>query len=208
MTRIKICGLRRPEDAESLNRLAVDYAGFVLAPSKRQVTPRQALEIKKELSPLIRTVGVYVNAPLSDIVEAVTSGLIDLVQLHGDEDAHYIRQLRDESDLPIIKACGVRSTADIYTANLLDCDYLLLDTYTKERGGSGKVFDYRLIPPLSRPFFLAGGLRAENVRVALERNPFAVDASSGLETDGYKDEAKVTAFVEAVRQYDAEGKRK
>lgn len=152
MTRIKICGLRRPEDAEVLNRLAVDYAGFVLAPGKRRVTPRQALEIKKELSPLIRTVGVYVNAPLSDIVEAVMIGLIDLVQLHGDEDAHYIRRLRAEMALPIVKACGVRSTKDVRAANLLDCDYLLLDTYTKERGGSGRVFDYRLIPPLSRPF--------------------------------------------------------
>lgn len=201
--KIKICGLRRPEDAEAVNAVRADYAGFVFAESKRRVTPEEARRIRTALDAEIRTVGVFVDAAVRDVAEIYRAGLIDLIQLHGREDAAYIAALRQlVGPAPIIRAARVRTAADILAAQALDCQYLLLDTYIPGlQGGSGRQFDYAAIPPLEKPFFLAGGLTPENVAAAVVRvRPYAVDVSSGVETAGWKDEEKIRRFADAVRR--------
>lgn len=193
MTKLKLCGLRRAEDIRMVNRYKPDYIGFIFAESRRQVTHQQASELKELLSPDISAVGVFVNAPVEEIAAVCNAGIIDLVQLHGDESEPYIRQLRREITLPIIKAIQVRTPEQILRAADLPCELLLLDTYVEgQRGGSGTAFDHSMIPPISKPFFLAGGLNEENLPAALEAcHPYGVDISSGVETDGFKDEQKI-----------------
>lgn len=199
--KIKICGLRCVEDASAVNAAQVQYAGFVFAKSKRQITMGQAQRLRKALSFAIQTVGVFVDAAPMDVATACRENLIDLVQLHGHEDAAYIQQLRHFTDAPIIKAVRVRSAEDILQAQQLDCDYLLLDTYLPGvAGGSGQQFDYQRIPPLEKPFFLAGGLTPENVQSAIAQvQPYAVDVSSGVEKNGQKSCERIMQFVQRVR---------
>jgi phosphoribosylanthranilate isomerase len=197
MTKLKICGLSRPEDMVYANRYRPDYVGFVFAESRRRVTPEQAAELKTLLSPQIQTVGVFVNSPLEEVAALCNSGVIDLVQLHGDESELYMRKLRREITLPIIKAVRVRTPEQILRAQELPCEILLLDTYVEgQRGGSGKSFDHSIIPPISKPFFLAGGLNVDTIPTAIAScSPYGVDVSSGAESDGYKDEAKIRAIT-------------
>ncbi len=200
MTKIKICGLRRTRDAEFLNTYMPDYAGLVFAPSPRQINLQQAYAIKSLLNPDIQTVGVFVNADLPELLSIVQSGVLDMIQLHGDEDEAYVRALQAKTTLRLIRACRVKNREDVLRADRSACQYLLLDAYSEQYGGSGQAFDYGLIPALQHLYFLAGGLRAENVAAAIRRlQPFAVDASSSLETGGYKDEEKLAAFFAAVR---------
>lgn len=200
-TRIKICGLRRLEDVYLVNTVQPHYAGFVFAPSKRQVSPEDAQVLRSSLQPSIQAVGVFVNATPKEIAQLCHQKTIQLVQLHGQEDASYIQQLRQLIQVPVIKAVRVRSTADIFIAQQLDCDYLLLDTYVSGMaGGSGQQFAYEKIPSLHKPFFLAGGLTADNVQQAIKRvRPFAVDVSSGVEQNGWKDTEKVSKFMQQVQ---------
>ena len=165
MTKIKICGLKRTEDISYVNELLPDFAGFVFAKSSRQVDAKKAAELKKQLSPKIKAVGVFVNAEPEFIAELYQQQILDLAQLHGDETADYIHRLKNlYPSLPLIKAVRVQSTKQILEAEKLPCDYLLLDTWQKDSyGGSGKTFDRSLIPPLAKPWFLAGGLNAENI---------------------------------------------
>lgn len=201
-SKVKICGLRRPRDIEMVNLYEPDYVGFVFAESSRQVTEEEAEALKVELADGILAVGVFVNAPVVQAARIAEKGIIDMIQLHGDEDEAYICSLKKLTGRPVIKAVRVQSREQILQAEKLPCDHLLLDTYTKgQYGGSGKRFDLSLIPGLSKPFFLAGGLNAENVRQALEiSGAFAADVSSAVETDGYKDTDKVKAFIQAVRE--------
>lgn len=198
---IKICGLRRLEDAAAVNAAQAQYAGFVFAESRRQLTAAQARQLRQALSPAIQTVGVFVDAAPEDIAAICGQKLIDLIQLHGHEDAAYIERLRRLTEVPVIKAVPVRSVEDVLQAQRLDCDYLLLDTYCPGvAGGSGRQFDYRQIPPLEKPFFLAGGLTPENVQAAIEQvRPYAVDVSSGVEIDGRKSFARILQFAQQVR---------
>lgn len=198
MTKIKLCGLSRPCDIEMVNELMPEYIGFVFAPkSKRYVSPEKANELKKLLSPGIKAAGVFVNAPQNEILELVHSGTIDIIQLHGTEDATYIRQLRELTAAPIIQAFRMKTEADILLAKQSSADYILLDS----GAGTGMTFNWQLIRGIKRPYFLAGGLNPDNVGNAIqELAPFAVDVSSGIETEGLKDKEKMTAFVTAVRK--------
>lgn len=213
-TKIKICGLRRLEDTTYVNNYKPDYVGFVFAKSKRQVTKELAEILKNELDPAIIRVGVFVNQPLDWVVDLVNRDIINYAQLHGDEDHEYITKLRSsissnvigadrDRKTGIIKAVRVQEELDIDRANSYDCDYILLDTYSVEcEGGNGKTFDWSMIKKMNKPFFLAGGINETNVLQAIQMvRPYGVDASSGLETDGYKDVGKIRNFVEKIRTY-------
>ncbi len=198
MTKIKLCGLSRPCDIKAANELAPEYVGFVFAPkSKRYVTPEQARELKQMLAPAIKAVGVFVQEPPENIAQLLRDGVIDMAQLHGGEDEAYLRQLRKWTDQPIIQAFRVETARDIAAAEQCTADFVLLDS----GAGTGTVFDWDLLRNSGRPYFLAGGLSPCNVADAVARlHPFAVDVSSGIETDGRKDKEKMTAFVAAVRK--------
>lgn len=197
MTRIKLCGLSRRCDIEYANRLLPEYIGFVFAPgSRRYVSPEKAEELRKNLDRRITAVGVFADGDIGDITELVRRGIIDVIQLHGNEDESYIAELKKSVGCPVIKAFRVESGADIAKADGSSADLVLLDS----GGGTGKTFDHSLARGMTRPYFLAGGLTPENVgAAAAELRPFAVDASSSLETDGFKDFDKMAAFVKAVR---------
>lgn len=199
MTKIKICGLSRLCDIDYVNMTMPDYIGFVFAPrSKRYVSPSQAAQLKARLSPCIKAAGVFVDEEAENILDIAGRGIIDIIQLHGSEDDHYISKLKAVSDVPIIKAFSIKSKKDIQTAVLSSADYILLDNGA---GGTGDTFNWSLISGVSRPYFLAGGLTPNNVEQAVAINhPFAVDASSGVETDGVKDFNKIKAFIDTVRK--------
>ena len=197
MVKIKICGLFRPEDIEAANEALPDFIGFVFAKSRRQVTPEQADQLKRNLHPEIKAVGVFVNSPLEDAVSLLKNGTIDIAQLHGDEDAEYIRQLKKETGCPVIKAVRVEKPEDVRKAQNIPADYLLLD---HGKGGTGEVFNWDFVQESEKPFFLAGGIHAGNVEEAVRRlKPYAVDLSSGVETDGIKDKEKILEIVRRVR---------
>nr|WP_325303049.1 phosphoribosylanthranilate isomerase [uncultured Dysosmobacter sp.] len=198
MTKIKLCGLSRTRDILAANQLRPEYIGFVFAPkSSRYISSEQARELKALLSSQIRTVGVFVNEGIDRVEELLNSGVIDLAQLHGSEDADYIRQLRTRTGKPVIQAFRITSEEDVKWAEHSIADHILLDA----GAGTGTVFDWSMLRQIRRPYFLAGGLGPENVKGAVERlHPYAVDVSSGIETDGSKDPEKMAAFVTAVRK--------
>ena len=212
MVKIKICGMRRSEDIEMANRYKPDYIGFVFADSPRKVSYDQAKELSELLSDEIVPVGVFVNEHMKLIVDLFKDGIIEMAQLHGDEDEKYIRNLKDKSieetgkQIPVINAIEIKEGAD-YDDELLKwrdsaSDYFILDSGK----GSGKTFDWSLIDKESEFFknsiFLAGGLNSENLALAIEEfNPFAVDLSSSVETDGFKDEEKIKEIIEIMENY-------
>lgn len=198
--KIKLCGMFRECDIDYANEAMPDYIGFVLEfpKSHRSIDRETALRLKKRLSPEIKSVGVFVNSPETTCAEYANCGIIDLIQLHGGEDAEYIKRLRRLTKAPIIKAVKVRSADDITQAQTLGADFLLLDNGT----GTGQRFDHSLISgvEIRQPFFLAGGLTPDNLRqAALDIRPYCVDLSSGIETDRVKDREKMLAAVRAVR---------
>lgn len=198
MTRIKICGLRRKEDIECVNQLLPEYIGFVFAPkSKRYVTKEQAASLKALLNPAISVVGVFVNDTISNIEALVKENIIDIIQLHGQEDETYIKELKKACSIPVIKAFSVSTLEDIENAVNSIADYILLDN---GKGGTGESFDWSLLKDVKRPYFLAGGLTPDNVRKAIGiYHPFAVDTSSGVETNQYKDHDKIQKFIDIIR---------
>lgn len=200
--KIKLCGLTRPCDIEAVNELQPDYIGFVFAKkSRRYVSPEKAEELKAMLAPGIQAVGVFVNEEPEQIVSLLEAGIIDVAQLHGQEDEREIRRLRELTDHPLIQAFRIDTEQDVERANASTADYVLLDSGA---GGTGTVFDWDLLQAIRRPYFLAGGLGTENLgTVKAKLNPYGIDVSSGIETDGYKDKEKMTAFVAAARKEDA-----
>ena len=212
MAKVKICGLFRDEDIAAANRVLPDYIGFVFAAkSPRRVSFEKAKALKQLLDERIAAVGVFVNESVEAIAAALSSGIIDIAQLHGDEDAHFIEELKRRAGKPVIKAfmldamaaagenatekrdAALRALAEAETS---PADFVLLDSGR----GSGAAFDWQQVKGFSRPYFLAGGLNPENIAKALEElSPFAVDASSGVETAGFKDEAKMRLFVQRAR---------
>ncbi|KAF5056692.1 N-(5'-phosphoribosyl)anthranilate isomerase [anaerobic digester metagenome] len=195
---IKICGLSREEDITMANLYKPDFIGFVFyPPSARYVTPEKAAQLKSKLELGIDAVGVFVNAEIPMIESLCAQGVIDMVQLHGDEDEDYMLRLKEVVKKPIIKAVRVKNAGEILAAEKLPCEYLLLDTYREYNyGGSGETFDHRVIPPIKKPYFLAGGLNANNIgKAARTCKPFAFDVSSGCETNGYKDDKKFMGVV-------------
>lgn len=198
MTKIKLCGLSRPCDIEAVNELKPDYIGFVFAKkSKRYVTPEKAMELKNMLNPSIEAAGVFVNEDVNTVAKLLNDGVIDIAQLHGDEDEDYIARLRSLTDKKIFRAFRIKCEEDARLVDECTADQVLLDS----GAGTGMVFDWNLIEGIKRPFFLAGGLDPYNVKDAVKTvSPYGVDVSSGIETDGLKDKAKMTAFVDAVRK--------
>ncbi len=203
MTRIKICGLKRSEDIEAVNAAKPDYAGFVIEvpKSRRNVSANQVRKLTRELSQEIQAVGVFVNAPLELVAGLLNDDTLSMAQLHGAEDEAYIQRLREMTEKALIQAFSIRTEADIERALQSSADYLLLD---QGGGGTGQCFDWSLVPELPRPFFLAGGLGITNLFEAITRvQPWAVDLSSSLETDGVKDPAKIEAAVRLVRSMES-----
>ena len=199
--KIKLCGLTRPCDIEAVNELQPDYIGFVFAKkSRRYVSPEKAEELKAMLAPGIQAVGVFVNEEPEQIAALFEAGTIDVAQLHGQESETEIRRLRELTDHPMIQAFRIDTEQDVERANASTADYVLLDSGA---GGTGTVFDWDLLQAIRRPYFLAGGLDTENIgTVKAKLNPYGVDVSSGIETGGYKDKEKMTAFVAAARKED------
>ena len=212
MVKIKICGMRRLEDIEMANKYKPDYIGFVFAQSPRKVSYDQAKELSSLLSEDIVPVGVFVNEHMKLIVDLFKDGIIEIAQLHGDEDEKYIRDLKDKSieetgqEIPIINAIEINDNKNI--EDKLEewrdsaSDYFILDSGK----GSGKTFDWNLVDKNSEFFknsiFLAGGLNSENLALAIDEfNPFAVDLSSSVETDGFKDEDTIKEIIEIVDKY-------
>jgi indole-3-glycerol phosphate synthase/phosphoribosylanthranilate isomerase len=216
-TRLKICGMRRPQDIEYANQTRPDYIGFIFDPSrKRYIAPEDAAALKRALDPGIQAAGVFVNAEIDDIVKMAKAGTIDLIQLHGQEGPEYIEALgkalkteaaactddsacRRISEIQIIKAFRIASEEDLKAAEDSPADLILLDN----GAGTGQPFDWTLLSDFkgfSRPFILAGGLGPDNASAAIRKfHPFAIDASSSLETDGVKDLEKMQALCEAVK---------
>lgn len=202
MTKIKICGIKRIEDVRILNEVKPEYAGLVFWDrSKRNVSFDLAKELRDALDSDIRTVGVFVDRPVEDIMYLVNNGIISVVQLHGNETENTIKELRAKlaSDTVIMKAFEVSDANDIAKANKSSADMVLIDSGK----GSGVAFNWKLLEDLNRDYFLAGGLGSENVAEAVSKlHPYAVDVSSKVETDGFKDADKIKAFVDAVRVAD------
>ena len=199
-TKIKICGLRRPEDIAMVNRQLPDYGGFICSAGfSRSVTMQTLHQLSRQMDHRIQRVGVFVDDGIDQISSYVEEGLIDIVQLHGHEDASYLFWLRKRlpSGFPLIKAFQIRSGEEITAAKQCTADYVLLDGGQ----GSGQSFDWSFIRNIGREYFLAGGLNPENIKKAVDVcRPYAVDISSGVETNGWKDESKIRACVEYVRK--------
>ncbi|MCQ2536426.1 MAG: bifunctional indole-3-glycerol-phosphate synthase TrpC/phosphoribosylanthranilate isomerase TrpF [Lachnospiraceae bacterium] len=200
-TRVKICGLRRLEDIDFVNAVKPDYIGFVFAKSKRQIDDRTAEVLRARLMSGIKAVGVFVNEPISHVASLCKKGIIDVVQLHGDETEDYIEALRNHIDVPIIKAFRIKEESDLKDALHSSAELVLLDTFVEGTyGGTGKSFDASMIPGDFRRAVIAGGIDASNVEEIIKQNhPYCIDVSSGVETDGYKDKEKIIEFVQKVR---------
>lgn len=187
--KIKICGLFNREDIDYVNEAGPDYVGFVFAESRRRIGFDAAREYKKRLDSRIKCAGVFVNAKIDDIARLYCDDVIDMAQLHGDEDEAYAAALRESCGIPVIKAvidnAGWRGEAD----------YLLFDSGK----GTGKTFDWSKLPEQPKPFFLAGGINLDNIAEAVKLNPFCVDISGGAETNGVKDREKIIKLVKFVR---------
>ena len=195
--KIKICGLTRPEDIVCVNRWGPDCVGFVFWPESRRYVDRQrAAQLKKLLSSRIQAVGVFVDAPVENVTGLLAEGIIDAVQLHGEESEEDIRCIQETTGAMVIKAVKVYSRQDVEAWMDSRADYLLFDSGM----GSGRTFDWRLLAGINRPCFLAGGLGADNLGELLDHIiPYGIDVSSSVETDGHKDPEKICQIIEQVR---------
>ena len=200
--KLKICGLFREEDIDYANEAMPDYVGFVFAPSRRQLTAMQASALRIRLREGIAPVGVFVDAPVESIAALYKEGIIALAQLHGHEDAAYIAALKRLCPAPLIKAVRI-TTGD--TQHVLSMDAVDFFLFDNGAGGTGQAFDWSILPGITarlrKPYFLAGGLNGENIAAALAFKPFAIDVSSGAETNGVKDRAKMLRLVQQVRAW-------
>ncbi|MBR4162696.1 MAG: phosphoribosylanthranilate isomerase [Solobacterium sp.] len=199
MSKVKICGLRTLNDIEAVNQYQPDYAGMILSePFWRCVDIDTACLLKKHLNPKIQMTGVFVNEDLEYITPFIEKGCIDVIQLHGQEDNAYILEVKKRyPEIPVIKAFKIKEEADIQKAKESKADYVLLDSGT----GTGKTFDWKLIKDIGREYFLAGGLTPENVETAIRQfQPYAVDTSSGVETEKKKDADKIREFIRKARE--------
>ena len=221
--KVKMCGISKVETIPAVVEAKPDYMGLVFAPSKRQVTVDQAKTLVEELhkqyanrynrdaeqcsnqtlihQEFIKTVGIFVNETLDNLVTIATEVNLDAVQLHGDEDEAFIQSLKERTNVEVWKAVQIRSAADAETWSDSSADMLLFDAYHKdERGGTGEVFDWSCLDEFERPFMLAGGIDSTNVARAIRTvRPYGIDISSGIETEGVKDDKKIKAFTNIVR---------
>lgn len=200
MTKIKICGISRDVDTEYINEINPDFTGFIIGVpfSKRNIDHETAARLKSRLNVNIPTVGVFIDYPTERVAQLCNDGIIDIVQLHGSEDEDYIARLRSlvPKKLTIWKAFVVKTRQDVQNAENSSADMILLDSGT----GSGRLLDWSIVSNVKRDFILAGGLTPENIADAVSQvKPWAVDISSGVETDGVKDKEKMEKAVSAVR---------
>ncbi|KUJ90649.1 MAG: phosphoribosylanthranilate isomerase [Thermoanaerobacter thermocopriae] len=200
MVKVKICGLRRKEDIEYANELKPDYVGFVFAKSKRQIEVEQALDLISLLDKEIKTVGVFVNEPVENALKIAQTLNLDVLQFHGDETQDYIDNFKN---FTVWKAIRIKDKEDLEKTKQFKVNSFVFDTLTKnEYGGTGKTFNWKVLKgmELNVPIILAGGLNENNVEEAIKIvDPYAVDVSSGVETEGYKDFKKMKSFIEKVR---------
>ena len=214
--KVKMCGISKVETIPAIVDAKPDYMGLVFAPSKRQVTVDQAKILVEELhrgyakkygsdtehdkNGTIKTVGVFVNETVENLVTIANEANLDAVQLHGDEDEAFIQSLKERTNVEVWKAVQIRSAADVEKWIDSSADMLLFDAYHKdERGGTGEVFDWSSLDAFERPFMLAGGIDSTNVARAIRTvRPYGIDISSGIETNGVKDDEKITAFTKIV----------
>ena len=208
--KVKMCGISKVETIPAVVEAKPDYMGLVFAPSKRQVTVEQAKILIEELhkqcinhydTKVVKTVGVFVNETLDNLVRIADTANLDAVQLHGDEDEAFIQSLKERTNVEVWKAIQIRSAADVEKWIDSSADMLLFDAYHKdERGGTGEVFDWSSLDTFERPFMLAGGIDSTNVARAIRTvRPYGIDISSGIETNGVKDDEKITAFTKIVK---------
>ena len=208
--KVKMCGISKVETIPAIIDAKPDYMGLVFAPSKRQVTVEQAKTLVEELhkqyavrynSETIKTVGVFVNETVENLLKIAEEVKLDVIQLHGDEDEAFIQSLKERTNVEVWKAVQVRSAADAEKWIDSSADMLLFDAYHKdERGGTGEVFDWSSLDEFERPFMLAGGIDSTNVARAIRTvRPYGLDISSGIETEGVKDNEKMKAFTNIVR---------
>ena len=215
--KVKMCGISKVETIPAVVEAKPDYMGLVFAPSKRQVTVDQAKTLVEELhkgytpkyssnteqdkDDTIKTVGVFVNETVDNLVTIANEANLDAVQLHGDEDEAFIQSLKERTNVEVWKAVQIRSAADAEAWIDSSADMLLFDAYHKdERGGTGEVFDWSCLDAFERPFMLAGGIDCTNVARAIRTvRPYGIDISSGIETNGVKDDEKITAFTKIVK---------
>jgi len=215
--KVKMCGISKVETIPAVVEAKPDYMGLVFAPSKRQVTVDQAKILVEELhrgyaqkygsdtehdkNDTIKTVGVFVNETVDNLVTIANEANLDAVQLHGDEDEAFIQSLKERTNVEVWKAVQIRSAADVEKWIDSSADMLLFDAYHKdERGGTGEVFDWSSLDAFERPFMLAGGIDSTNVARAIRTvRPYGIDISSGIETNGVKDDEKITAFTKIVK---------
>ena len=215
--KVKMCGISKVETIPAVVEAKPDYMGLVFAPSKRQVTVDQAKILVEELhrgyakkygsdtehdkNDTIKTVGVFVNETVDNLVTIANEANLDAVQLHGDEDEAFIQSLKERTNVEVWKAIQIRSAADVEEWIDSSADMLLFDAYHKdERGGTGEVFDWSSLDAFERPFMLAGGIDSTNVARAIRTvRPYGIDISSGIETNGMKDDKKITAFTKIVK---------
>ena len=208
--KVKMCGISKVETIPAVVEAKPDYMGLVFAPSKRQVTVEQAEILVEELhkqcinhydTKVVKTVGVFVNETLDNLVRIADTANLDAVQLHGDEDEAFIQSLKERTNVEVWKAIQIRSAADVEEWIDSSADMLLFDAYHKdERGGTGEVFDWSSLDAFERPFMLAGGIDSTNVARAIRTvRPYGIDISSGIETNGVKDDEKITAFTKIVK---------
>jgi len=198
-TLIKCCGMFRPGDIAAVNAARPDFCGFVIdfPKSHRSVSTELAARLRAELCEGVAAVGVFVNQPAQNVAHAASECALDAVQLHGHEDDLYIGDLRRLTSTPIIQAFKVRSTRDLEAARASIADFVLLDNGQ----GTGAAFDWQLLEGFDRPYFLAGGLTPQNIADAIEKlHPYAVDISSGIESDRLKDPKKITEAVNETRR--------
>ena len=215
--KVKMCGISKVETIPAVVEAKPGYMGLVFAPSKRQVTVDQAKILVEELhrgyakkygsdtehdkNDTIKTVGVFVNETVDNLVTIANEANLDAVQLHGDEDEAFIQSLKERTNVEVWKAVQIRSAADAEAWIDSSADMLLFDAYHKdERGGTGEVFDWSSLDAFERPFMLAGGIDSTNVARAIRTvRPYGIDISSGIETNGVKDDEKITAFTKIVK---------
>ena len=215
--KVKMCGISKVETIPAVVEAKPNYMGLVFAPSKRQVTVEQAKTLVEELhkgcakkygsdtepdkNDTIKTVGVFVNETVDNLVTIANEANLDAVQLHGDEDETFIQSLKECTNVEVWKAVQIRSAADVEEWIDSSADMILFDAYHKdERGGTGEVFDWSSLDAFERPFILAGGIDSTNVARAIRTvRPYGIDNSSGIETNGVKDDEKITAFTKIVK---------
>ncbi len=210
MSKVKLCGMMHLQDIDAANLARPDYVGFVLAKSRRQITKEQAKEFRKRLDPLIVSVGVFVNEEIETVADYIKEEIISVVQLHGQENSDYIKELKGFANVPVIKAISVKedfiSQVKEHEA-LLRLSYIDFLLFDQGAGGTGQTFDWRMLDQVQSPYFLAGGLNETNLEQALvSTKPYAYDLSSGIETNGIKDAKKMITVVRRIREYEGRNK--